>query len=265
MDHNDSLWVDRRLESLEPPAAWQPDPVAAAVRFQRRHGDAAVVRRRRIWFAFAATAACVAAAALAPRFTPPHLSPTISPVAFRQTGSPNAPLLAEIYSDYQCGHCAALFFETVPRLMTDYVDTGKLRLLHRDLPLQQHPFARAAARYANAAGRIGRYDFAVDRIFRTQGEWSADGNIDSRLAEALPAAEMKRVRDALHSADLDASIDQDIAMARSDDVRQTPTMIVVANGRRHSLAPVPPYPLLREYLDDLLKANCRENPNAARC
>ena len=154
----------------------------------------------------------------------------------------------------------------VPQLVTDFVRTGRLRLLHRDLPLPQHRYSRLAARYANAAGRLGAYDLAVDRIFRTQREWSADGNVDASLAAALPPAEMARVRDLVrNSSDLDASIDADIAMARRDEVRMTPTMIVVANGERHSLAPVPPYPLLKSYLDELIKANCRENPQAARC
>jgi hypothetical protein len=77
---------------------------------------------------------------------------------------------------------------------------------------------------------------------------------------------MERVRGAVRdSADIDAAIDADIEMAQRDDVRETPTLVVVANGRRRTLAPVPPYPLLKAYLDEQLKTNCRENPKAARC
>ena len=268
MDPNESIWVDRRMESLEPPAAWQPDTEAALSRLNQRRRHDAAVRRRVIWTAFAAVAACLAIGVLLmPResLLRPQPKGVVLPASFRETGSPQAPIVAEIYSDYQCGHCAALFLETVPRLVTDYVETGKLRVLHRDLPLPQHAYARLAARYANAAGSIGRYDVAVESIFRTQSLWAADGNIDARLAKTLSAAEMERVRDAVRSADWDAAIDADIAMARQDDVRQTPTVVVVANGKRQALAPVPPYPLLKDYLDDLLKDNCRQNPNSTRC
>jgi len=269
MDHNDSPWVDRRMESLEPPAAWQPDSAAALARFRKMHRQAAVARKQRIWIAFGAVAACLAVVAVWPRMFPPgdtQRPGVLLPASFRVAGSASAPILAEIYSDYQCGHCSSLFLETVPRLITDYVDTGKLRLLHRDLPLPQHPHSRTAARYANAAGRIGRYDLAVEQIFRTQELWGRDGDVSGRLAAVLAPSELARVRETVRdSSEIDAAIDADIEMARRDDVRQTPTLVVVANGKRRSLAPVPPYPLLRSYLDELLKANCREDPKAARC
>jgi protein-disulfide isomerase len=268
MDPNDNTWVDRRLESLDPSPGWEPDTAAGLARFRRLHREAAVTRKRRIWFAFAAAAACLAAVSVLPRLAAPPARPSrlILPATFREAGSPTAPVVAEIYSDYECGHCATLMLETLPQLVQDYVQTGKVRLLHRDLPLPQHPHAREAARYANAAGRIGRYDVAAQSIFRTQSQWRRDGNIDARLAQVLPPAEMDQVRETLrNSADLDAAIDADIEMARADDVRETPTMVVVANGKRHTLAPVPPYYLLKGYLNEMLKVNCREDPKAARC
>jgi hypothetical protein len=240
MDHNDSSWVDSRMESLEPPQAWQPDTGAALERFRKLHRDAAAARKRRSWFAAVAIAAGVAAVAVLPRmWTPaPEHPGLVVPAAFREAGSRTAPIQAEIYSDYQCGHCASVVTETVPRLVSDFVQTGKVRLLHRDLPLPQHPHAREAARYVNAAGRIGRYEIAASLLLRTQREWAADGNIDGRLAAVLSPTEMERLRNNLR--DTDAEIDADIEMARRDDVRQTPAIVVVANGRRRTLSPVPP-------------------------
>jgi protein-disulfide isomerase len=193
----------------------------------------------------------------------PERPSLILPANFREAGSHAAPIRAEIYSDYQCGQCAAVLTDTVPQLVTDFVKTGKVRLLHRDLPLPQHAYARDAARYVNAAGRIGRYDLAADLLFRTQREWAADGNIDARLARVLTSAEMAHVRASMR--DTDAEIDADIEMARRDGVSQTPAIVVVANGRRRTLSPVPPYPELKTYLDDALRINCREDPKAARC
>ena len=37
----------------------------------------------------------------------------------------------------------------MPQLVARYIDTGKVRLIHRDFPLSRHRYARMAARYAN--------------------------------------------------------------------------------------------------------------------
>src|SRR5207302_1414903 len=179
-------WVDERLAKLDPPSAWQPNSAAAFTRLRQRDRASSVARKRRIWMVLAAAAVCLAAAAplLWQPASPPHTTPSKSftlvhdASAFRESGSPSAPIVAEIYSDYECTHCASLFLETIPQLTADYVRTGKVRLLHRDLPLEQHRYSGLAARYANAAGRIGKYDLAVDRIFRTQQAWAKTGDLD---------------------------------------------------------------------------------------
>ena len=182
MDHNDSSWVDARMGSLEPPQTWQPDSMAALDRFLRMRREAAVSRRRRMWALGAAVAACLAVGAFLPGLLSPakQRATQVLPASFRQAGSAGAPIVAEIYSDYQCAPCARLMQETMPQLVTDYVQTGKVRVLHRDLPLPQHPYARQAARYANAADRIGRYGAAADVLFRSQrynvGLFDIDGD-----------------------------------------------------------------------------------------
>jgi protein-disulfide isomerase len=266
MDHNDDLWIAERMASLDPPADWRPDAAAGLARVRRL--DSAAASRRRVWFALAAVAACAAIAVLVLRpggEGPGRMASPVVSAGFREVGRGDAPVVAEIYSDYQCTPCASLFLETVPHLVTDYVQTGKLRLLHRDLPLPQHEYSRVAARYANAAGRIGRYELAVDRLFRTQREWGVDGDVEGRLAQSMKPAEMERVRAMVRKGDGDASIEADMEMARADDVRETPAMVVVANGRRRTLAPVPSYYVLKGYLDEVLRSNCREDPKAARC
>jgi len=270
--------VDERLAKLDSPSGWQPNAGAALTRLRQRDRDAATRRKWRKWLMVAALAEIlVLAIPFWNRIFPSHVAPPPGtpekPVIlaqvksnFRETGSANAPVICEIYSDYECGHCAAFYLETMPMLTADFVQTGKVRLLHRDLPLAGHPHSGLAARYANAAGRIGKYDLAVDRIFRTQQSWAGTGDLDGQLAAALPAGDMARIRDLVrNSTDLDQSVDADIEMGRNDHVTQAPAMVVVANGRRQVLAPVPPYSLLKGYLDRVLETNCREDPKATRC
>jgi len=42
----------------------------------------------------------------------------------------------ELYSDYECPHCAIFYLETMPQLAARYVETGKVRLIHRDFTLR---------------------------------------------------------------------------------------------------------------------------------
>src|SRR5207302_533424 len=99
---------------------------------------------------------------------------------YKVSGLPAARVTVEIYSDYQCPACAAAFLNgPVPQLIDEYVKTGKVRLVRRDYPLPPHRYAKLAARFANAAGRLGYYDTAVAEIFRTQSVWQQDGSLDA--------------------------------------------------------------------------------------
>lgn len=180
-------------------------------------------------------------------------SPAMGARNFRETGSASAPVTCEIYWDFECPPCATAFREVIPRLVADYVETGKVRLVYRDLPWPHHPYARLAARYANAAGRLGEYDVVVARIFRTQAAWSATGDIDAQVADVLAPEVMQKVREMV-SGDptLDDSVAADLAMARQEQVRATPSIVVVKHGQREVLSPLPSYGPLKSHLDGLL-------------
>ena len=47
-------------------------------------------------------------------------------------------------------------------------------------------------------------------------------------------------------------LEADFAQAREDQVRQTPSVVIVSGGKRQLIAPVPSYPLLKMYLDSRL-------------
>jgi protein-disulfide isomerase len=185
---------------------------------------------------------------------PKSPAPTAAPPAnFKRSGSPSAKVTCEIYTDYECPACARLYLEVVPQLNADYVATGKVALLHRDFPLDRHPHARMAARYANAAGTLGQYDTAVLQLFRTQMSWGLTGDLDGRLAEVLDAAAMAKVRDLVHAdPDLDSSVAADLERGRADGIMHTPSIVVVSNGERRVL-PSPDYAALKSVLDEFLR------------
>lgn len=172
---------------------------------------------------------------------------------YKESGDPAAPITCEIFTDYECPHCATIYDQTVPMLLAEYVQTGKMKLVHRDFPLPMHAHARLAARYANAAGRLGQYDVVVNQIFRTQPVWARTGDVDSQVALVTTPDMMEKIRDLVHNdGQLDETVISDVALAREDNLNQTPSLVVTYKGKRQVIAPVPPYSLLKSYLDELL-------------
>jgi len=72
-------------------------------------------------------------------------------------GRPDAPLTMVEFTDYQCPYCRRFAAEVWPKLKREYIDTGKLRYIARDLPLQFHASAAPAAEAAHCAGEQGKF------------------------------------------------------------------------------------------------------------
>jgi protein-disulfide isomerase len=125
--------------------------------------------------------------------------------------------------------------------------------VHRDFPLPQHQFSRLATRYANAAGEIGKYDVVVNQIFKTQPEWEQNGAIEPQVAKVLSPAELAKVKELMKvDTHLDDTVTKDVAIGNQDGINQTPSMVLVRNGKREVIAPIPPYTVLKSYLTSVL-------------
>src|SRR3989338_450138 len=61
-------------------------------------------------------------------------------------GEKNAPVEIIEFSDYQCPFCRKFWTETLPSRKQEYIDTGKVKFVYRDFPLDSiHPGAQPAA------------------------------------------------------------------------------------------------------------------------
>jgi protein-disulfide isomerase len=96
-------------------------------------------------------------------------------------GSKDAPVTIVEYASMTCTHCARFHAETYPTLKSKYIDTGKVKLILREFPLD--PLATAAFMLARAAGSDERRTALVDLLFDKQQEWAF---VDKPL-EALAA------------------------------------------------------------------------------
>ncbi|MBZ5527906.1 MAG: DsbA family protein [Acidobacteriia bacterium] len=167
-------------------------------------------------------------------------------------GSPNAPVTMEVFSDFQCPACKA-YYETVwRRLIDNYVNTGKVYLVHRDFPLPAHAYSRIAANYANAAARIGKYTAVERALFEAQEAWSVSGDVDGTVAKALTPKEMIKVRALVKADALKAGIDKDVERGHLFNVSQTPTTIFHSQGQTFPYGGQVNYDILRQFLDQLI-------------
>ena len=87
-------------------------------------------------------------------------------------GSENAPVTMIEYASLGCGHCAAFHADTYPKIKADYIDTGKVRFIFREYPLNLQ--AAAASMLARCAGNgdPNKYHEMAGLLFRTQDEWA---------------------------------------------------------------------------------------------
>ena len=167
-------------------------------------------------------------------------------------GNKTAPVVVEIYSDFQCPACKQLFLNTTQKVMENYVNTGKIYLVHRDFPLPMHAYSRIAARYARAAAQIGKFEPVEQVLFQNQEKWEQTGDVDGTVAGVLSAAETAKVRALVKGGTLDAAIDKDSALGQSYRVSQTPTTVFHSKGQTYPFAGVMTYDMLKQFLDQLL-------------
>jgi protein-disulfide isomerase len=88
-------------------------------------------------------------------------------------GNPNAPITIIEFSDFQCPFCARFHIQTLPAIMNEYVNDGKVKLVFRDFPIQSiHPNALPASIAAECANEQGKFKEMHDILFEKQNEWS---------------------------------------------------------------------------------------------
>lgn len=171
----------------------------------------------------------------------------------RTRGVPNAPVMIEVYSDFQCPGCKFLYEKTLVPLMYDYVDKGKVYLIHHEFPIVvKHPHAMEAACYACAANRVGKYEQACGVLFRQQDTWGANGKVDEAVCSILTPTEARKVRALAKTPEIIAEVQEDMQMGRSAKVDGTPTVILTHRLKQYRIPGSVSYDVLRRFLDSLL-------------
>jgi protein-disulfide isomerase len=172
-------------------------------------------------------------------------------------GSRGAKAALIVFSDYQCPYSAGFAKMALPRLEADYVQTGKVRYVMRDLPLASHPQAFKAAEAAHCAGAQGKFWEMHDMLFRNQNTLSPAQFTMHAIGLRLKPVPFQLC---LNTRRFAAGIEKDMADAKSAGINATPTFLVgvqQGDGRVRvvkKLVGVEKYADLKAALDEVLRA-----------
>ncbi len=153
-------------------------------------------------------------------------SPAAVAAGEQALGDPDAPVTVIEYASLTCPHCADFHKETFSALKERYVDTGKVRYVFRDFPLDQR--ALDAAVVAHCAGPEGYFDF-LNVLFESQETWAraADHVPTLVLLAKLGGLPEERVRACLADEELqNAVLQQRLEGQNEHDIRSTPSFVI---------------------------------------
>jgi protein-disulfide isomerase len=157
--------------------------------------------------------------------TQPGTTPLVSLAAapHDSIGRADAPVVLVEYMDYQCPFCRRFHERTWPELKQRYVDTGKVRLEVRDMPLPFHEAAMPAALVARCAGRQGRFWPVFESLLGKPEALTQEGPRQAAVAAgvALPAFEQ-----CLRDPSVRHAIEADTADAERIGVDGTPGFVI---------------------------------------
>jgi protein-disulfide isomerase len=147
-------------------------------------------------------------------------------------GDENAPVTVIEYMSLTCPHCANFHVQTLPDVMKDYVDTGKVRMIFRDFPLDGTAYRAAIVTHCMAEAGSKRYYGFVQILFQQQQRWATARDPLAEVAKLARIGGMNQEK-------FDACLENEtyasgVLLARTQgeaeyDIQSTPSFVI--NGR----------------------------------
>jgi protein-disulfide isomerase len=144
----------------------------------------------------------------------------------RALGDPDAPVTIIEYASMSCSHCAAFHKNMLPWLKETYIETGKVRFVFRDFPLNGP--AVWGAMTARCA-KPDRYFAFLDMLFAKQKDWAFAEDPQAALAKLARVGGIGK--NAFDKCMADQVLQDQIVQSRADaveryNIRSTPSFII---------------------------------------
>lgn len=150
-------------------------------------------------------------------------------------GAEDAPITVIEYASYTCPHCADFHEQVLVPLKADYIDTGKVRFIHREVYFDK--FGLWAGMIAQCGG-APKYYALSGMMYSAQQDWIGDGK-EATIAENLRKIGLKaglgkdQIETCLNDqARAEAMVATYQKNATADDISATPTLVI--DGVKHS-------------------------------
>ncbi len=146
-------------------------------------------------------------------------------------GDENAPITIIEYASMSCSHCADFHIKTLPNLKTEFIDTGKVRMVFRDYPFN-YPALLGSMMMRCIPNEL-RYDY-MNALYTLQTNWvNRDPKISKKeLYKIMQSGGMSKDEfDACYSnLDNENLILEGVMAAQKDfNIQSTPSFIVNGN------------------------------------
>jgi len=138
-------------------------------------------------------------------------------------GKDDAPVTMVEFTDYQCPFCRKYHAETFAEIKKNYIDTGKVRFVSRDLPLEFHPYAQKAAEAARCAADQNKYWELRDAMIANSTDLSQDAIL--KYAKSV-SIDINPFKTCLDTDKYKAEIQKDVADASALGIDGTPTFVI---------------------------------------
>ena len=174
-------------------------------------------------------------------------------------GNPDATVTIVEFSDFQCPFCQRFHQTTLPLILENYVDTGKVKFVYRDYPIQGlHPNgAFPAALAAECADEQGMFWQYHDKLFQTQKNWerlaTADVVIELKTFAVELGLDANQFNDCLNSGKYLDEVNNDLQDGTSYGITGTPGFFIGNDEMGYiKVSGAQPYSVFQNILNQML-------------
>jgi protein-disulfide isomerase len=96
-------------------------------------------------------------------------------------GPADAAVTITEYASMTCPHCAAFNADVFPKIKSEYIDTGKIRYVFREFPLDIKAAAGSVLSRCIAKDDANKYFAVTDLLFKTQADWVMKNTTESLI------------------------------------------------------------------------------------
>ena len=146
-------------------------------------------------------------------------------------GDEKSPIVFIEYSSTTCPHCADFHKDIFPQIKDNYIDTGKVLYILRDLPTNKASLM--AAKLAHCSNNTAQYFDFISAMMESQSIWAFNKNYQDSLMNIgkLAGLTQNKITDCFNDSKLEESIlKKALDASKVIDIQYTPTFII--NGKK---------------------------------